>query len=539
MLDSEWILFDTDSVSVRGNLWLCELAAQKMQGVEAVGGPFRALVKPPLDWLSGVSTGHGYSREVLERDGDSLADVLKRLSGWAGNRPLVAYHLELHLNDSLRPAWNECELDPHGVTGGVCLLRIAQRLLDSVMAGNCTLETLRKFYGLPVPVVTGCLANVHTAITLFSEVLYPMLKQRGPTEWSEIQAFCGEEWYPSKLVFGKHKGRSFLEAREDQALHQWLEWLSESSNAQSAAMGRWYLRALQESVSETMAFENGLERDEPKLVIYNDPRTQEMSQRVEHARQRLADLEASYTSMKCSVSALQAVVFKRLRPYFEKRDRLRLVVHYQCDYLQKLLTEGEHIAAKMQHAFRKAEAETKQEYENLGVEMNARRSLNHEEESELKKLWRDLVKVFHPDRYANDPERQATYTKLTGAINEAKENGDLETLRKIAEDPERYVLQQGWGVFDFLDDDSFEDLKKLLEKLESEILAVIEATESLMRSAAFKLFEASEKDSGELDRALCERIGALEKEIEELQGQAEKNNREIEDLGGEGSIVFE
>ena len=46
-----------------------------------------------------------------------------------------------------------------------------------------------------------------------------------------------------------------------------------------------------------------------------------------------------------------------------------------------------------------------------------------EEAAELGRLWRKLVKLFHPNRSASDPIQQATYEKLTAAINHAKDNG--------------------------------------------------------------------------------------------------------------------
>jgi hypothetical protein len=39
------------------------------------------------------------------------------------------------------------------------------------------------------------------------------------------------------------------------------------------------------------------------------------------------------------------------------------------------------------------------------------------------------------------------YHKLTAAINHAKDHGDLPTLRKIAEDPHRFILRRGADYF--------------------------------------------------------------------------------------------
>ena len=39
------------------------------------------------------------------------------------------------------------------------------------------------------------------------------------------------------------------------------------------------------------------------------------------------------------------------------------------------------------------------------------------------------MSLYHPDRFAHEPDKLATYEKLTAAINHAKDRGDLETLR--------------------------------------------------------------------------------------------------------------
>ena len=44
-----------------------------------------------------------------------------------------------------------------------------------------------------------------------------------------------------------------------------------------------------------------------------------------------------------------------------------------------------------------------------------------------------------------EPDKLETYNKLTAAINRAKDGGDLDTLRQIANDPHDFILRQGWG----------------------------------------------------------------------------------------------
>jgi hypothetical protein len=120
-------------------------------------------------------------------------------------------------------------------------MRLAQRLIDPVPAGNHKLQTLRQFYRLPERGAHTALGDVETVADLMAGVLRPLAEERGLNRWSDLAAFASSEWYPSCIAFGKFKGRDFRDAVNDDILRGWLEWLSSSSNARSAQMGSWYL----------------------------------------------------------------------------------------------------------------------------------------------------------------------------------------------------------------------------------------------------------------------------------------------------------
>ena len=208
------------------------------------------------------------------------------------------------------------------------------------------------------------------------------------------------------------------------------------------------------------------------------------------------------------------------------------MVKYRRTFLDTLLREGEEEAERVRTDFREAEARTQQEYADTGAAMESKRSLSEAEESELKTLWRELVKLFHPDRFADDPEKQATYTKLTAAINAAKDSGDLATLRLIAHDPMGYVMRQGWTAIDLGDSEELEQLQKLFNSLEAEIIAVIEATDALKESPDYELHQMMERKPEMFDRVIEQQIAGIEAEVVELKTEAEKLAGEIEELGG-------
>ena len=85
------------------------------------------------------------------------------------------------------------------------------------------------------------------------------------------------------------------------------------------------------------------------------------------------------------------------------------------------------------------------------------------------------MKLFHPDRFAHEPEKQETYHKLTAAINHAKDHGDLATLRRIAEDPHGFILRQGWAALDFGEEREIAQLRRMWTRIELEIIRVLEA----------------------------------------------------------------
>jgi len=543
MKQADWILLDSETTGFAAPIYVVEIGAQKMRGWEVSGPPFRKLLNQNQDIPPEAARVHGYTREILERDGEQPAQVYADLRRYVGELPIVAYNLEYDLEKVLKPEWQRLGITLMG-GGGFCALRLAQRLLDPVPAGNCKLQTLRQYYRLPERGAHTALGDVETVADLFTKVLRPIAEQRGLDSWDGLKAYAEDEWYPSRIAFGKFKGRSVYDARRNTELRQWLEWLANSSNARSASMGRWYLRQLalvkpsQEAELFAAAGVSVAQTDAAGIVLYVHPGLQRLRDLIAASRARLADLEAAYTSERNHVLALEARIFQRLRTHFEERDRLRLVVRYRQVFLDTLLAEGEEEAAKTRDDYEQAEARTREEYEATEAAMESKQRLSADQESELKRLWRELVKLFHPDRFADDPEKQAAYTNLTGAINAAKDSGDLSTLRQIANDPAGYMLRQGWAALDLSDTDEVEQLQKLLSSLEAEILSVIEATDALKESASYELSQVVEKDPGILDRVIGQQIDGISEEMEKLKAEAEKLKQEIAELSGDDAPVI-
>jgi DNA polymerase-3 subunit epsilon len=257
---------------------------------------------------------------------------------------------------------------------------------------------------------------------------------------------------------------------------------------------------------------------------------------VEAAQARLAEAEAAFSVEKRKVDALRAKLFTKLRAHYERRDRLRLVVRYRKNFIEKLLHGSEEEAAEVREQFRQAEAETKREYESTAAELAKKKELSEADELELKVLWKKLVKLFHPDRVHDDPAKRETYLKLTQAINVAKDTGDLDKLREIANDPQAFIRKQGWATVELADEKEIKSLRRLLEMLQIKIAEVIEATNEIKESPDYELHSLAQRDPAILETVGEKQQQQIDAECATLAAEASDLEKQIEELTGEAAF---
>jgi hypothetical protein len=156
--------------------------------------------------------------------------------------------------------------------------------------------------------------------------------------------------------------------------------------------------------------------------------------------------------------------------------------------------------------------------------------LTKAEEEELRALWKKLVRLYHPDRFSQQPDKIETYDKLTSAINQAKEEGNIELLREIATDASAFILRQGWTKLDFADEIEVKSMRKLYATLQLRIVGVLDAINRLHESGDFELYLLSEKQPGLLQEVANSQIEAITAEIAQLELEATKLKDEIAEL---------
>ena len=534
MPHTHWLLLDTETTGLKEPIYVVELAAQRMRGWEPEGPPFVRLLDHGVAIPPETARVNGNTREILERNGEPPLAVYDAFADYAGERPLVTYNLSYDLDQVLRPEWQRLGRAPIG-RAGFCALRLAQRLLDPIPAGNCKLQTLRQYYRLPAHSAHTALGDVETVVDLLRQVLFPLAEARGLASWDAWRVYAAETWFPSRFAFGKYKGRPFLDARHDTALRAWLEWLAGSSNPRSAEMGRWYLERLavdagRESADAPTLVIATATGDSEGLVLYRDPERATLNRLIEAARARLADLEAESAREHQAVAVIQSRLFSLLRPHYERRDRLRLAIDYRRRYLDLLLVEGEEAAEALGSDYERARAETERDYAEAAAEASARRELSEADAHELKTLFRSLVRLYHPDRHTHDPERQAIHERLMQMINQAHDQGDIARLREIAHDPNAFLARQGLGGLDFADDADLTKLRQLYESLQVRLLVTLEELAQLRESSDHELHRLSQERPELLETIAEQQAEAIRAEIVALEDEARRLAGEIEGL---------
>ncbi|MDC0361368.1 3'-5' exonuclease [Alphaproteobacteria bacterium] len=543
MINSEWILIDTETTGFKAPVFVVEIAAQHMKGWEPVGPAFRKLLNQNEDIPSEAARVHGYTREILERDGESGTDAYAAFADYTRGLPVVAYNLRYDWDDVLIPEWERLGVKPIG-TRGFCALRLAQRLLDPVPAGNCKLQTLRQFYRLPERGAHTAMGDVETVIDLLKTVLKPLADEQNLATWADVLAYTEEEYFPSRIAFGKFKGRAFQDAVHDTELKDWLSWLSGSANERSSRMGTWYLERLKmnpkairsklgASSSDNSSPENVIDTERTSVKVYQDPEAESLGLLIESARLRLADLETTYTKERRVVDNVRATIFNLTREFYLTRDRLKLKIHYRRLFLDTLLRAGEGEAEEVADQYNKAAADNDEDYKNAAAAAEKSHNLSNEQEVKLKKIFIKLVKLFHPDRHASDPDRRKIYEDLMAIANAARDNGDIDLLEEISADPDAFIKKQGWESLDLKESRDVADLQSLYATLQIRIIELLELIDALHTSPDYELYMLSRDNPDLLKEIAEEQKSALIREIAELEKEAEKLEEEIDNLTNE------
>lgn len=325
--------------------------------------------------------------------------------------------------------------------------------------------------------------------------------------------------FPERLAFGKFKGRHFHDALSDVAVMNWLQNLSQSPIPKSVAIGYWYLDELQ-------CVDRG-----SRVQPFESPELNELRASIEKSREKIAELDSIYTQEHQAVECIRARLFLLLRPTYEKLDALRIQVDYRRRFLEALLhghsDQAEIIAEEEQYA----QSSNHQAYEEAGQSASNKPALDEQESAELRAIYRKLAALYHPDKYVNDPESQDSFIGLMKQINQAKDAGDINLLRDIAENPNQFLERTGRRSLDLDDSSEFDSLQLLFIRLQERIGELQQQLDNLRSSSDYELWKLCEHEPDLLNAIAEEQIRDLEEEACKLEDEcsvlADEINRNL------------
>ena len=96
-----------------------------------------------------------------------------------------------------------------------------------------------------------------------------------------------------------------------------------------------------------------------------------------------------------------------------------------------------------------------------------------------------------------------------------------------------FILRQGWAALVFGEECEIAQLRRLGERIELEIIRVLEAGHALKESPDYELHRLTTQTPAFFDATVSRQVESLEKELAVLESEADALSREIEELTGE------
>jgi len=184
---THWVIVDTETDGLCAPIHIVELAAQRMQGWEPLGDPFRMFLNHEVPIPAEAFAVHGYSREFLRKNGNDPHAVHAAFREYADGCPVVAHNLSYDWNRCLQPEWARLGIPAIG-SRGFCTLTLSRRLLPGI--GGYRLDALKARFALKTNRSHEALSDVFTVVELFRKIHRERLEPAGLDSFEAIATFA-------------------------------------------------------------------------------------------------------------------------------------------------------------------------------------------------------------------------------------------------------------------------------------------------------------------------------------------------------------
>lgn len=258
-------------------------------------------------------------------------------------------------------------------------------------------------------------------------------------------------------------------------------------------------------------------KPEGKSLISTDPEVDGLRAEVGKRQAKVAELEMDLLESHEALAAFQREFEARLRPHLNRIAALQERIKAARRATLKRLWEESRTAPKfvdVEEQFKTAWTET-----DLGVPPPPPPPVTADTEQQIRALYRELAKRFHPDLAATEAER-SWRTPRMAEVNAAYSARDLAALQRLAsmkdEASPTQIIDSREALIASLRRE-IERLDELIEKLEAEFDELTNSPALQMKLDATMAKRAGRDLIGEAARELEREIEGLERELESLR----------------------
>jgi DNA polymerase III epsilon subunit-like protein len=184
---SAWALIDTETDGLYAPIYAIEVAAQRFEGLTAVGEPFRVFINHGIEIPLEATLVHGYTTDFISENGLPPEEAYSQLRSHLGEIPIVSHFLQFDWNRVLFPEFKRLNIPPVGIPG-FCSWALSRRALPEHLTHR--LDFLRDFYQLRCSQSHSALGDVEATTDLLQRIIFPRLNSIGFDSIKKVYEFA-------------------------------------------------------------------------------------------------------------------------------------------------------------------------------------------------------------------------------------------------------------------------------------------------------------------------------------------------------------
>ncbi len=241
---------------------------------------------------------------------------------------------------------------------------------------------------------------------------------------------------------------------------------------------------------------------------------EELETLLQEKLNKLAEFELTYSTLKTQLALFENEYYYRVLFKYVEIDKLQAEID---QFYSSQNPNDNELKSKAYESAKKAYNSSKEseEYTSIGIKEEHK----FQPTPELKNLYRELVKKFHPDLTTDEKEKERRHNLML-QVNEAYANGDIQKLK--------HILDNNKNNNAFFDNNTskIQQLKDKIASIDKKIFELKNLLNDLRKSDLYQLYIKVENNIkngvdiiSQLENSLKGRIEFLTEQLTRLKGQ--------------------